>query len=78
MHRNLLRWTVCLLALRVGIALTVSLAASLVFLPALAGQFLTWNDNTVLTGNPAYRGLGWSQLRWMATTTLLGHYIPLT
>ena len=27
--------------------------------------------------NPHYRGLGWAQLRWMFTTTLLGHWSPL-
>lgn len=66
------------LALPLGIALAVALAAGLVFLPALGGHFLAWDDNTTLTGNAAYRGLGWSQLRWMATTTLMGHYMPLT
>jgi tetratricopeptide (TPR) repeat protein len=28
--------------------------------------------------NPAYRGLGWAQLRFMLTTTLMSHWIPLT
>jgi protein O-mannosyl-transferase len=66
------------LAPSLGIALAVALAAGLVFLPALGGQFLAWDDNTTLTGNAAYRGLGWSHLGWMATTTLMGHYMPLT
>ncbi len=66
------------LAPRLGLALVVALAAGLVFLPALGGQFLAWDDNTTLTGNLAYRGLGSSHLRWMATTTLMGHYMPLT
>lgn len=66
------------LALRLGLALAVALAAGLVFLPALGGQFLAWDDNTTLTGNLAYRGLGPSHLGWMATTTLMGHYMPLT
>jgi len=63
---------------RLGIALAVALAAALVFLPALGGQFLAWDDGTTLTGNTAYRGLGPSQLAWAATTTLMGHYMPLT
>ena len=66
------------LAPRLGIAIVVALAAALVFLPALGGQFLAWDDNTTLTGNPAYRGLGPGHLGWMATTTLMGHYMPLT
>jgi len=66
------------LAPRLGLALAVALAAGLVFLPALGGQFLAWDDNTTLTGNLAYRGLGASHLGWMATTTLMGHYMPLT
>jgi len=66
------------LAPRLGIAIVVALAAGLAFLPALGGQFLAWDDNTTLTGNPAYRGLGPSHLGWMATTTLMGHYMPLT
>src|SRR5262249_58332488 len=31
-----------------------------------------------LTDNQHYRGLGWSQLRWMFTTFHMGHYEPLT
>ncbi|HKX05734.1 MAG TPA: hypothetical protein VJX71_24800, partial [Methylomirabilota bacterium] len=65
-------------AARPGIALAVALAAALVFLPALGGQFLAWDDGTTLSGNTAYRGLGASQLAWAATTTLMGHYMPLT
>lgn len=28
--------------------------------------------------NEAYRGLGWSHLKWMFTTLYIGHYMPLT
>ena len=49
-----------------------------VFLPALRGQFLDWDDSVNFVDNPHYRGLGWAQIRWMFTTTLMGHYIPLT
>ena len=52
--------------------------AFVAFLPALAGQFLNWDDDINFLGNPSFRGLGWAQLRWMWTTTLMGHYIPLT
>jgi Tfp pilus assembly protein PilF len=48
------------------------------FLPILGNDFVNWDDLDNLTDNPFYRGLGWSQLRWMWTTTLMGQYIPLT
>ena len=48
------------------------------FLPALDGQFLNWDDSTLFTKNHDFRGLGPAQLRWMFTTTLAGHYMPLT
>ena len=48
------------------------------FLPALDGQFLNWDDSTLFTKNHDFRGLGAAQLRWMFTTTLAGHYMPLT
>lgn len=48
------------------------------FLPALDGEFLDWDDTVNIVNNSGYRGLGWQQLRWMFTTTLMGHYIPLT
>jgi hypothetical protein len=48
------------------------------FLPTLGNDFVRWDDDDNLTENPFYRGLGWSELRWMWTATLMGHYIPLT
>jgi Tfp pilus assembly protein PilF len=48
------------------------------FWPALSSDFVNWDDPDNLTENPFYRGLGWSELRWMWTTTLMGVYIPLT
>lgn len=48
------------------------------FAPSLDGRFLNWDDNTLFTKNLEFRGLGPAQLRWMFTTTLGGHYIPLT
>src|SRR5438876_8631429 len=47
------------------------------FLPVLHNQFVNWDDADNFLDNPHYRGLGWTQLRWMWTTHL-GHYIPLT
>jgi protein O-mannosyl-transferase len=49
-----------------------------VFWPTLGHQFLDWDDDRNLVNNPDFRGLAWSNLRWMLTTTLMGHWIPLT
>jgi hypothetical protein len=60
------------------VPLAIFVVVVLSFLPALSGQFLDWDDRENLVRNTGYRGLGWAQLRWMATATVLGHYIPLT
>jgi Tfp pilus assembly protein PilF len=52
--------------------------ALLVFSPALLNGFVEWDDHVNLTRNAGYRGLGWTQLRWMLTTIVMGHYIPVT
>ncbi len=58
--------------------LAVAAAACVPFLPSLDGVFLHWDDDVNFLANPHYRGLGWAHVRWMFTSTLLGHYIPLT
>jgi len=55
----------------------IALVTFAAFLPALHNQFVNWDDDENLLNNPRYRGLGWTQLRWMWTTHM-GHYIPLT
>jgi len=56
----------------------LALASFVVFLPALGAGFVNWDDDQNFLDNPNYRGLGAAQLRWMFTTFLMGHYIPLT
>jgi len=56
----------------------VFLVSLVPFLPALDGQFLNWDDDENFLRNPSFRGLGWAQVRWMLTTTLMGHWIPVT
>ncbi|HUM18502.1 MAG TPA: tetratricopeptide repeat protein [Candidatus Nitrosotalea sp.] len=56
----------------------IAILAMATFLPALDGQFLTWDDDVNLVTNEAYRGLGWPQLRWAFSNVRMGHYIPLT
>src|SRR5213596_1362557 len=57
--------------------LLVALFTLAAFLPALQNQFVNWDDAENFLENPHYRGLGWTNLRWMWTTHR-GHYIPLT
>jgi Tfp pilus assembly protein PilF len=60
------------------LALAAAVATALAFLPALGNHFVEWDDNINIYDNPDFRGLGWKQLRWMVTTRLTGHYIPVT
>ena len=48
------------------------------FLPALDADFVNWDDEISFLRNIHYRGLAPAQLHWMFTTTLLGHWSPLT
>jgi tetratricopeptide (TPR) repeat protein len=63
---------------RALIPLTIALLTAATFLPTLGGSFLNWDDNVNFLDNPSYRGLGGEQIRWAFTSTLFGHYIPLT
>jgi protein O-mannosyl-transferase len=48
------------------------------FFPVRQNGFVNWDDEGNLLENPSYRGLGWTQLRWMFTNFHLGNYRPLT
>jgi hypothetical protein len=56
----------------------LALATLVPFVPGVANDFVDWDDDLNFVTNPHYRGLGWSQLRWMFTATVTGHYIPVT
>src|SRR5438132_2663270 len=71
-HASTHRWIFRLLPV------LIALVTFLPFLPTLDNQFVNWDDDDNLLDNPHYRGLGWTQLRWMWTTSHLGHYAPLT
>lgn len=58
--------------------LAVAAATAAVFLPALRNGFVNFDDGLGLLANPHYRGLGWTQLRWMLTTVFFCNYSPLT
>lgn len=64
--------------LRALIPFFVVLLTIACFLPALSGTFLNWDDNVNFQENPAFRGFGPDQIRGALTSTLFGHYIPLT
>ena len=61
------------------IAAAVAAVVFLPFIPAITAGFVAFDDPGVLadTGG-GYRGLGADNLRWMFTTTRMGHYQPLT
>lgn len=60
------------------VALGLVLAVVIVFAHALYNEFVQWDDPVNLVNNTAFRGLGWTQIQWMFTSTLMGHYIPVT
>lgn len=66
--RSSLRWV---------IPAILPLVVAAVFPLALLGRF-QWDDYPLLVDNSAYRGLAWSNLRWMFSTNLMGHYMPVT
>jgi tetratricopeptide (TPR) repeat protein len=61
-----------------AIPFALAAATVLVFSPVLRNGFVAWDDYTNLIVNPHYRGFGWSNIRWMFGSTLMGHYIPIT
>jgi tetratricopeptide (TPR) repeat protein len=49
------------------------------FLPAVSGAFLNWDDNVNFQDNPSFRaGSAWDRIWAALTSTLFGHYIPVT
>ena len=61
-----------------ALVLSIVLAVVAVFAVGLRNEFVDWDDPANLLENQDYRGLGRAHLAWMFTTTLMGHYIPLT
>jgi Flp pilus assembly protein TadD len=54
----------------------VAVVTFVAFAPSLLNQFVDWDDPENFITNASYRGLGWTQLKWMWTTALLGHWVP--
>ncbi len=63
---------------RAGFAVVVGAVTLATFLPVLRNGFVNWGDPANLLANPNYRGLGWTQIRWMFTAAPQGYYGPLT
>ena len=61
-----------------ALVLSIVLAVVAVFSVGLRNEFVDWDDPSNFLQNQHYRGLGRAHLAWMFTTTLAGHYIPLT
>jgi Flp pilus assembly protein TadD len=66
------------LLLRLGAPSLVFAAAVVAFLPALRAGFVNWDDYDNVVNNAGVHGLGRTQLVWMWTGVVLGHWIPLT
>jgi tetratricopeptide (TPR) repeat protein len=58
--------------------LVVALCTFIAFAPTLGNAWVTWDDDRNFLENLHYRGLDGSHLHWMWTTTLMGHYIPVS
>jgi protein O-mannosyl-transferase len=59
------------------LAVVVTLATFAVFLPALQGGFVEW-DEKLLVRNASYRGWGWSQFAWILSDGRGVTYQPMT
>ncbi|HKY09980.1 MAG TPA: tetratricopeptide repeat protein [Candidatus Binatia bacterium] len=58
--------------------MAVVLATWIAFLPSLSNDFVGWDDEETLLGNPYIRAWRWSHVAWMFTTFHMGHYQPLS
>jgi tetratricopeptide (TPR) repeat protein len=57
--------------------LVVALSTFACFGPALANDFVNWDDPVFIVENPQIRQLDWPSIRWMFTTVSHGPYQPL-
>jgi len=59
-------------------AVFVFIVTFVLFSFSLNGEFLDWDDSLNFVRNINYRGLGWSNIKWMFTTFHMNHYQPLS
>ncbi len=60
------------------VPIALAVVTALVFSEALWHGFVEWDDRINFLDNQNFRGLAWHNIRWMFSTMLMGHYIPLT
>src|SRR5688572_18412565 len=60
-------------------AAVLALCTAAVFWPLLHSQFVNYDDDVYVTGNPpVLEGLSWSSFKWALTATYAGNWHPLT
>ena len=60
-----------------GAAALLAVAVGVVFVQSVRGDFLPWDDDVNITGNPHLRGLNWEGVQWMFTdTAYMRRYVP--
>lgn len=70
----------CLVAnnIAVKIALVVACITLLIYLPALNGEFINYDDPGYVYNNPAIRILDWEFIKWAFTASYMGWPMPFT
>jgi len=58
--------------------LLIGFVTLVTFWGAVRNQFVAWDDDQLILANDHFREISVQSLRWMFTTTLGGHYQPLT
>lgn len=64
--------------LRLILPVALFVCAFLAFLPALDNALVEFDDHKILLEPTGWRGLEWSNIRWMFSQHIMGHYQPLT
>jgi protein O-mannosyl-transferase len=70
--------TIASMALALGLSAVIAAVTVLVFHPAIGFGFLNWDDPRNLSVVPGFRGGSATDLKWILTTHVMGHYVPLT
>ena len=63
---------------RALVPLGIAALSFVCFLPALSGTFLNWDDNLNFLENPDFGRSVSRAIHWAVTSTLFGHYMPIT
>lgn len=61
-----------------GMPVLVLILGFVAFYPALNAEFVDFDDDRLFVDNDSYRGFEAKHIRWMFSTTFMGHYQPLT